>query len=414
MKNRVLLYGYHGFRNIGAESRLVATVEALRAIAPRAEIAVNTFHRQNLDYLRQPGVVLEYFHPATYAFAGRRRIASADVVVMTEGNMLTESFSKHMVLGFTTAVEQAERLGVPSVGLALDSGSLSPERVPRVAAALNSMRLLTVRAPGAAEALRAMGVTRELEITADCALSMRPPSDAIREAVWRRYSLDHGPVYGIAPVDFFMYPARMALIGRRDDFVRWPFKATWPNEGRLASERLVKAWVEYGKHLLADPAARLMLVVMDPSDVGIARSVLAGLAESDRVIFLSGQELDPVEMSAALSALRTIATSRYHALVMPLLYAVPYIALGHDTRTRFISDQLDVGAYFIPHDEPNLANELKERHEMLVANEQAVRNRLDRGFRELKRRDALNYSLLGSLLAKLGYETVDAPAAATR
>jgi len=153
VKNRIFIYGYHGLRNIGAESRLIAIVNALRAIVPGAEIVVNSFHRSNLDYLQ--GARVDYFHPATYKLAGKRRIAASDALILSEGNVLTEAFTKHMLVACMTALEQAQALGVASVGLALDSGTVSASRRNRVVRALDSTALLTVRAPGAAEELKA-------------------------------------------------------------------------------------------------------------------------------------------------------------------------------------------------------------------------------------------------------------------
>lgn len=403
MKNRIFIYGYHGLRNIGAESRLIAIVNALRALTPGAEIVANSFHRSNLDYLQ--GARVDYFHPATYKFAGKRRIADADALILSEGNVLTEAFTKHMLVACMTALEQAQSLGVASVGLALDSGTVASSRRDRVVRALDSTALLTVRAPGAAEELKALGVSASMPVTADCAPSMPLPDDDTRNRIRRKLGFDDGrPVHGIAPVDFFMYPARMALLGRRDDFVRWPFKATWPNGGRERTERLVEEWTSYAHYLLArEPGTRVALFVMDPSDIGIAKRIHERIGRPERTVILAGEDFDPFEMSAALGALTSMATSRYHALVMPLAYAIPYIALGHDTRTRFISKELGVAKYFIAHDTADVAGELRHRHESLMAENDAVRDRLGRGFIELRKRDRENYRLLGEVLAERGY-----------
>ena len=52
MKNRVLVYGMHGYRNLGAEARLVAILDQLNKMVPDAEIVTNTLDRHALDYLR--------------------------------------------------------------------------------------------------------------------------------------------------------------------------------------------------------------------------------------------------------------------------------------------------------------------------------------------------------------------------
>jgi len=91
---------------------------------------------------------------------------------------------------------------------------------------------------------------------------------------------------------------------------------------------------------------------------------------------------------------------------MPLAYAIPYVALGHDTRTRFISDELGVSEYFVPHDTPpaDLLTELTERYERLMSERDSVQERLARGFRAMQARDQENYRLMGNVLSARGYE----------
>jgi polysaccharide pyruvyl transferase WcaK-like protein len=409
MKNRILVFGYHGFRNAGAECRVIAMLDQLRRLAPGAEIVVNALHRTNLSYLQEldylKGIELRYFHPATYRVATRRLIADSDVVISSEGNMLTEAFSKHMVTAFVSALEQAHSLGVPSVGLALDTGTLSPRREARAVEALNTTALLTVRAPGAAAQLERMGVRVPIAVTADCAVSMRLPDVEFRTAVGERFGLTGGPVHGIAPVDFFMWPLRMMPVGRPSDYVRWPFKATWPDNGRARSAQLVDQWVEYARNLLdSDPAARVALVAMDPSDSPIAARIQRGLLPSERSVLLDCKRLNALEMSAALGHLRSITTSRYHAIIVPLAYTVPYIAVGHDTRSQFISEELGVKEYFLRYDTPELPRVLSERHAHLMEHRGEVRARLRAGFEQLHQRDGHNYELIRDVLERLGYQ----------
>jgi polysaccharide pyruvyl transferase WcaK-like protein len=397
---QIFIYGYHGFRNVGAEARLVAIVDNLHDAVPDAELVVSTFSRSNLRWLH--GVKLVYFNPAAYAVSKkpRRVIASSDVMVLSEGNMLTDEFSKHMVMTFVCALEHANARGVKSVGMALDSGQLSDGIRQRVVDALETTTLLTVRSPGAAEELRALGVSRPIEVTADCALSMRLPTDEEREKVRRQLGLGGRPAHAIAPVDFYMWPAKIAPLGRPDEYVRWPFKATWADNGRRRSAELVADWVGYGRHLLStDPEAIVVVLVMDPSDRTIAARVASGIDTPERTRLLSGADLTPREMSAAFSFLSSMSTSRYHAMVLPLAYGVPFIALGHDTRTRFLCDQLGMSEYFVPFDARDRLARLVELSEQLAADQSNLRTRILVGTERLRAQDARNYAAVAELLA---------------
>jgi polysaccharide pyruvyl transferase WcaK-like protein len=402
-KKNVLVFGYHGFRNAGAESRLVSIVQALRDTVGSDHLDVVTFHRHHLDYLT--GVRKRYLHPALYQPGTRRLLRNADLVVFTEGNMLSDAFTKHMVLAHITVLEQAAAAGVPTAAVAIDSGPLHPSRRIRVMAALNSLRLLTLRTRSALDELQGRGLTVPATVTADCAVSMPLPSETVRRTVTAQFGLNAPLIHGLAPVDFFMYPAQMSLVGKPAEYVRYPFKGSWPNNGRTRSAQLVEQWVTFGAGLAArDPESMLAVVIMDPSDKLIGLAVHAELTrrldDPQRVRLVTCFALDTVRMSAALSALTTIVTSRYHAIVMPMAYAVPFIAVGHDTRTRFIAQEMGMERYFIPHDTPQLAAVLADRHRQLMAERDELRPELAATFTDFQERDQENYRLLAKVVAE--------------
>jgi polysaccharide pyruvyl transferase WcaK-like protein len=396
---RILLFGYHGLRNAGAESRLVSIVHALQQHG-RTNIDVATFDRRRPDYLL--GVRCRYVNPAMYKRDTYQLIHEADIVVLTEGNMLSDAFTSQMVRVHTTVMEQAFSLGVPVVGLALDSGSLSTHRIPRVTAAINTLRLLTLRTPNAADDLRRRGVTIPMTVTADCAVSMPLPSTEERAAVAERFGLTAPRIHCLAPVDFFMYPAKIRLIGRPREYVRYPFKGTWPHHGRRRSQVLARQWIQLARRQLErDRESMVMVVAMDPSDNLIAQRVYQGVADRRRCRLVSCRDLNTLEMSAALSLLSSIVTSRYHALVMPLVYTVPFIALGHDNRTRYITEEIGLEKYFVPSDTPKLGEVLINRHAELMQEREQVRSRLRDALRIFQTQDLQNYKLLDTVIADL-------------
>ena len=414
MKGRVLIYGMHGYRNLGAESRLVAMVRELRRRVPDAEVVTNSLDRTALDYLKGEATV-RYFHPAAYRPASKRLIDEADCVILSEGAMIGDRFSPALVDGLTRALEHAQGRGIATVGLALDSNYLSPARRARTVAALNRISLLTVRAPGADRGLAEYGVKVPMPVTADCAVSMPLPAPEAGREFRERVGVGEAPIHAIAPVDFYMWPALLRPVGRRSDFVRWPYRGTWPDGGRRRSEELVRTWVAHARHLLSlDPRARVMVVLMDRGDVRFGRRIRAEIGAPERTFVLDGQRSTPAEISAALGQAATLTSSRYHALVLSAAYAVPAVALGHDNRTRFFCQDLGLERYWVGHEVGDPVAALRERHEALRAEADAVRARIATGFAEMRVRDARNYELLGDVLAGIGYrvERVEPAAAA--
>lgn len=400
-RQRILLYGYHGLRNAGAESRLAAIIHELRCRFEDARIRVATFDRHGLDYLS--GVEVRYVNPALYRRSTRRLIRDSDVVVLTEGNLLSDSFTAQMVQVHAAAMEEAHEAGVPTVGLALDAGPLAPSRRPRVMRAVNRLALLTLRTAAALDDLLDRGLTLQATVTADCAVSMPLPTLAERSAVLASLGLEGATVHGLAPVDFFMYPARIAPVGRPADYVRYPFRGSWPGDGRARSAELARQWIELGRRQLrADPDAVVAVVAMDPSDERISRLVGHGIGVPERTRLVSCRGLNTFEMSAVLSGLTSMVTSRYHALVMPLAYSVPFVALGHDNRMRYITTEMGLDKYFVDRDTEDLADVLADRHLSLLSESAELRPHLASMFEEFRGRDQENYDLLATVVERAG------------
>jgi len=405
MQNRILIYGYHGMCNIGADSRLLALRDVLARLVPQAELVVPSFHPKNLRYVE--GVTHVNIHPATYPWAAKKYIRAADIMILSEGNMLTDEFSVHLMRAFAIALEQARALSVPSVGLALDSGKLDPKNVKRVRDALNSISLLTARSAGAKRSLQEMGVSVPITETADCAVSMCLYTANERKAVRQNVGMNENVnFYGIAPVDFYMWPAVTSIFGKKEEYVRWPFKGTWPNNGKEKTAKLGQSWVTYANHLLAqDSNARIALIAMEAVDERFCIRIKKQVSNPERTVIISCNELTPKQISACLEGLTSLVTSRYHALVLSLPFAIPYIAIGHDTRTRYISDELGVGNYFISYQFNNLSEVVIETHKLLIKNLNYIRSLLQSGFNNLLKKDRINYELLSEVLEKTGYKT---------
>lgn len=396
----IVLFGYHGMRNTGADARLLAIRRAIHEMAPDAHIRVPTLSRHGIDFV--PGVDRQWIPPAALAVSPaatlRRILRNASLLVLTEGNCLTEEFTEYMVKVNMTALLVARELGIPSVGLALDSGKVSERGRQRVVAGLNSASAVTVRSKKAAPTLAGLGVTRQLDVTADCAVSMPLPDRQETERIRHELGIDSERVHGFAPVNFYMWPAKPALVGRPEDYVRYPFKATYPDGGRARAGKLLDTWTALGRHLLADPRAKLALFSMEQVDNRFCDRLAARLAAPGRILRVRCTDWAPGEMAAALTGVRSLVTSRYHALLLAACGNVPYLALAHDTRSFYVSEELGMLDYCVGFESENLVDELVEKHHRLLSDTDAGA-RIAGGFAELRKADAQNRDLLAKFVA---------------
>jgi polysaccharide pyruvyl transferase WcaK-like protein len=173
---RILLIGYNGANNTGAEALLLADIADVRAVfGPRAPITVPALEPANLRrYLGDaPGVRIEHL-PAIFPLAVRRLVREHDLVMLVEGSAYMDTWTSALLWYFLWATRCAAVQGTPCIAYAVDAGQLRPRNERLVRRHASRTDLIVTRSAAAAERLRSWGVTAPIEATADNAFTFRP------------------------------------------------------------------------------------------------------------------------------------------------------------------------------------------------------------------------------------------------
>ena len=98
---RVLMLGYNGANNTGAEALLLSDIEDVRAVlGPEARITVPTLNEANLRrYLAESATLRIAPMPTLYFAAIRRLVAESDLVLLVEGSHLHGHLGQPAALG---------------------------------------------------------------------------------------------------------------------------------------------------------------------------------------------------------------------------------------------------------------------------------------------------------------------------
>ena len=237
---KVLLVGYSGANNTGAEALLLADIEDMRAVfGPEVRITIPTINPANLRRYVQEGPDLRIAPMPTVFFAALRRfVKESDFVFLVEGSTYMDTWTSALLWAYLWATHWADEFDKPCAAYAVDAGQIKSGLNRRlVRSQASETDLIITRAAAAAERLEGWGVTAPIEVTADNAFTFVPdPADAgLFDRLWPEAG---NRVMGLALVDFYLFPVVMRPWGPKEECYRWPYYYSLPPAERRAAEEL--------------------------------------------------------------------------------------------------------------------------------------------------------------------------------
>jgi polysaccharide pyruvyl transferase WcaK-like protein len=396
---RVLLFGYNGANNTGAEALLLSDIKDVRAVlGPEAHITVPTLNETNLRRYLQEGPYLDIAPiPSLFFAAIHRLVKEHDMLFLVEGSTYMDTWTSALLWAFLWATRCAHAAGKPCLAYAVDAGEVkSPLNRRLVCSEASKTDLIIVRAQAAAERLRSFGVSAPIEVTADNAFTFRPEGadEGWVQRAWPEAAAGGG-IAGLAVVDPYLWPVLMRPWGRREDCYKWPYYYTRSPERSRATEALAGSYAALADSLVVQHGKAVALICMEQLDEPLARQVLHRMAHADRARIFSAREYNASQMTMLLRSLDVLVTARYHACVLSLAAQIPQLAVGHDLRLKTIYAELGLrDRYFFDPRDPNLVHLLKERVKDLLAHPASVQDLLRRGYQEHAAQAGRNRELL--------------------
>ena len=211
---RILLIGYNGANNTGAEALLLADIEDMRTVfGPDRAITIPTLDPANLRrYVDDgPDVRIERL-PTIFPLTVRRFVREHDFVFLVEGSTYMDTWTSALLWAYLWATHWADEYDKPCAAYAVDAGQIKSGLNRRlVRSQASETDLIITRAAAAAERLRSWGVTAPIEVTADNAFTFVPARRCrpVRSAVAGGREPGHGAGAGrLLPL-----PGRDAAVG---------------------------------------------------------------------------------------------------------------------------------------------------------------------------------------------------------
>lgn len=361
---KLLLVGYLGTRNTGADVRVAEMIRQLRTIVgdERLELSVLTSDaRLSAGYF--PGVrqvkLPDVYPPFLY-----RETARHHGVVACEGSMFKSKFANALTTLMAGALGLASAQNKLSLGYGAEAGSMDP-LLERFVARACSESLIVCRNQESVDRLAALGVPTASGT--DTAWTFTPQPSEDPEQVLRRAGWDgEAPLVVVCPINPFWWPVqpeparalREVLLGRRGDtHYRSLYYHRYDERDRERQERYLDALAEGVGGFARERGACVAVVGMERLD----RTACQGLR--DRLgpgPLLVSDEIDMDRLVGVLRRASWVVSSRYHAMVCSMPAGVPSLGVTMDERIRNLCGQRGQPELSLEVDDPELGERIFE------------------------------------------------------
>ena len=312
---RVGITGSYGGLNLGDEAILQSMIGELRRELPGVEITV--FSRDAEDTRRRHGI--------ERALAVRKmsraevvpEIQRLDLLLFGGGGIVYDAEVKL----YLREVLVAKELGVPVMVYAVGAGPLKdPAAQAAVRDALEGVHAITVRERAAQQVLEEAGVHRDVVVTADPALLLKPA--ALPRGFLKREGLE----------------GRRRLIGMS---VREPGVAAPDIDQKVYHALLANA----ADFMIDRWDADIAFVPMERSvlDTQHSHAVIARMLRAQRATVLKG-EYSSAELLAMMGRFQFAVGMRLHFLIFAALRGTPFVALPYAGKVSGFLEDLKLPA----------------------------------------------------------------------
>lgn len=336
---RILLAGYSGAANTGADLRTGEIIRQLQAElgADRLELGLLVVGDHKLPFRDRltPERIAGYPPDCVHDLCARY-----DAVVVCEGSLFTSTFADGLAMLLTAFLGMATALGKPAVAYGAEADRMSPE-ISDFVRCHAAEALLIARNAASLRRLKDMGLTAELGT--DTAWSYRPAHPAAGAAALRAQGWDGvAELLALCPTNPFRWPlitdpekALLASLTGQEQPDH--FRGMMFFQPAETSARRCAALLDAVAGAVRDHAARRrsgvfpVIVGMEANDrqacldladrLGAAKPLVAGDAEPDLIV-------------ATLCAAARLVTARYHAALLAMTAGVPAVGLAYDQRVR--------------------------------------------------------------------------------
>lgn len=348
-KQKILLVGYNGARNTGADARVVALVEQLiEEFGDKIEITVMTLNPENTKgYF--PESVHIYPFPTFFCWSLFRAASTHHVAILCEGSTLTHTFADALSMFFCQAAGIMKRQGKPCIAYGSDVTPLQP-RLRRLTQQTCSEVQFIARSKPSLNALKEMGLQCTLGTDTAWTFRVSGQHDRGRDMLMQQSWDGKKKLIGVAVINPYCWPVRPSLwkwikavlIGKRKLQYDKMYFFSDSKERRKNYKNYLTQLAQAIKTYTSEHNAFAVIIGMEKLDAKPCSHFKEFLGQDCALV--TSLETPVFQMTSILHCLDILVTSRYHAAVLSMLKGMPIVAVSMDNRLDGLYQDIPVMA----------------------------------------------------------------------
>jgi polysaccharide pyruvyl transferase WcaK-like protein len=378
-KLKILLVGYNGKRNTGADVRVAAMVDQFYRVLgrDRVEIGILTLDVENIQVYFQPPTELIRFS-SIYFQDLLKACNRYHMAVLSEGSTLKSKFANALTLFFCEAAGVMKKQGKPCIAYGSEAGAMD-RGVKWVARKLCDQTYFIARTEPSLQIINDMGLQGHLGT--DTAWPF-PPGDAAwaKKEIAKKTGWDgKKPLLGVAVINPFYWPVKPSLtrlarsaVTRNWDhhYEKWYFFSASKERTRL-NQNYIEGIADAVNRFKKKQDVHVIPIGMEALDLGPCSDLCAALGLPEEIF--TSRIYDGYQLTAVLHSLSMLVTSRYHARVLSMTGGVPSVAVSMDERLYNIFQECGhLDDYYLSVDDSNLGDNLFNALSKLWGNREEV------------------------------------------
>lgn len=354
-KIKLLLVGYNGMRNTGADARVVAMVEQIESVFGREqiEISVMTLDKESMRGYFPERVQLISFH-TIFFLELYRQCCRHHAVLLCEGSTLKSTFANALTLFFCQAAGIMKQQKKPCIAYGSEIGTMEPF-LEKIAVDLCSDTYFIVRTQDSYNELQKLGLHGH--VGTDTAWTF--PAEALPLDVRNKLIRDGWdgikPLLGVAVINPFWWPVRSSIqkwvktliTGDKTlQYNKWYYFSD-SEQRKTKYQRYIAQIAQAVQQYALETDCHIVLIGMEKLDESACRD-LSNLLNVPHSIILSKDET-AFTLTALLRNLSLLITSRYHACVLSMEAQIPVIAISMDERLDNLMREVGLAEQYLLH-----------------------------------------------------------------
>jgi len=350
---KILLVGYNGARNTGADARVVALTQQLeKALGAREfSLTVMTLDEENVSgYFSESVRILRF--TTVFMWSLLRACSRHHAAILCEGSTLTPTFAEALCVFFCEASGIMGRQGKPCIAYGSEVGRLDGW-LATLSKDLCSKTYFMVRTEESLHNLQALGLKGH--VGTDTAWTFH---DAEGEQ-WAREQLmaagwdGQQPLMGVSPLNPFCWPVRPSLWRWLKALVTRDFSQQYDKlyffsdsaERREQFQRYLSAMVAATNRYSREHNAFVVILGMEKLDTRVCE-MMEQQIEQPHVVYTS-KTCNVFQMTGLVRQLSILLTSRYHASVLSMERSIPIVAVSIDARLNGVMREVGLAENYL-------------------------------------------------------------------